>query len=65
MPVPLGDFISEYVYNKKLLSKHHIQEGECVTFVDVTNGREERCGTSWRVSDLLIMGRSAKQFPSL
>lgn len=50
MPVPLGDFISEKVYDKKLLSEHRIHGTECLAFVDVTKGQEEKCGNSWTVS---------------
>lgn len=55
MPVPLGMFISEEVYNKKLRSEHKISDMGCVAFVDVTKGREEKCGNSWKVSRLLAL----------
>lgn len=51
MPVPLGEFISEYVYDKKLLSEHSITDRSAVRFVDVRKGREERVGSSWKVSE--------------
>jgi hypothetical protein len=50
MPVPLGGFISEEVYDGKLRSEHEICAMECVAFVDAAKGQEEKCGTSWRVS---------------
>lgn len=50
MPIPLGTFISEEVYNNKLRSEHRIDDMGCVAFVDVSKGREEKCGNSWRVS---------------
>ncbi|KAH9921366.1 P-loop containing nucleoside triphosphate hydrolase protein [Amylocystis lapponica] len=46
MPVPLGDFISENVYDSKLRSKHNIEDMSCVMFVDVKKG-EEKGGKSW------------------
>jgi hypothetical protein len=50
MPVPLGAFISDEVYDAKLNSEHRIRDMDCVAFVDATKGQEEKCGTSWRVS---------------
>ncbi len=52
MPVPLGQFISEYVYDKKLLSVHPIVDFSAVRFVDVRKGQEERVGSSWKVNAL-------------
>ncbi|KAI0740540.1 P-loop containing nucleoside triphosphate hydrolase protein [Earliella scabrosa] len=49
MPVPLGDFISDQVYNSKLKSVHNITDGSCVRFVDVRKGAEESVGSSWKV----------------
>ena len=49
MPVPLGDFISEAVYDSKLKSSHAIQDNSCVLFIDVRKGQEERFGSSWKV----------------
>lgn len=57
MPVLLGSFISEEVYDKKLRSVHKIEDMGCVAFVDVNKGREERCGNSWRVCIHLPMCR--------
>ncbi|RPD58077.1 P-loop containing nucleoside triphosphate hydrolase protein [Lentinus tigrinus ALCF2SS1-7] len=50
MPVPLGKFISEEVYNSKLKSEHRIVDYSCVSFVDVRKGQEQSVGSSWRVS---------------
>ncbi|PSR72688.1 hypothetical protein PHLCEN_2v11383 [Hermanssonia centrifuga] len=47
MPIPLGNFISDEVYNKKLKSVHKISDISCVSFVDVDKGTEESCGKSW------------------
>ncbi|KAL1940365.1 hypothetical protein VTO73DRAFT_8937 [Trametes versicolor] len=48
MPALLGEFISEYVYDKKLLSVHPITDFSAVLFVDVRKGQEERVGSSWK-----------------
>ncbi|KAI0712798.1 P-loop containing nucleoside triphosphate hydrolase protein [Cerioporus squamosus] len=48
MPIPLGQFISEEVYNSKLKSVHKISEKSCVSFVDVRKGQEQSVGSSWR-----------------
>ncbi|PSR72748.1 hypothetical protein PHLCEN_2v11443 [Hermanssonia centrifuga] len=47
MPIPLGNFISDEVYNKKLKSVHNIDNISCISFVDVDKGVEEHCGKSW------------------
>lgn len=54
MPTALGEFISTYVYNDKLRSHHKVEGMECVAFIDVSKGCEQRSGTSWVVSTLLI-----------
>ncbi|OJT11526.1 ATP-dependent helicase upf1 [Trametes pubescens] len=48
MPTPLGDFISEEVYENKLKSVHNITDRSAVRFVDVWKGREELVGSSWK-----------------
>ncbi|KAI0363390.1 P-loop containing nucleoside triphosphate hydrolase protein [Pilatotrama ljubarskyi] len=50
MPVPLGDFISEQVYDSKLKSVHEITDRGSVCLIDVRKGREEPVGSSWKVS---------------
>lgn len=52
MPVPLGAFVSEEVYDGKLHSEHRIREMDCVAFVDAVKGQEEKCGTSWKVGNV-------------
>ncbi|KAG6840404.1 hypothetical protein C0991_006913 [Blastosporella zonata] len=47
MPVPLGHFISRYVYKCRLKSEHSIKTASCVSFVDVSKGEESRSGVSW------------------
>ena len=50
MPVPIGNFISQAVYNSQLQSHHKITDPACF-FVDVDNSLEKRNGTSWEVSN--------------
>lgn len=59
MPTPLGEFISEYVYDKKLLSVHQITDFSAVLFVDVRKGQEERVGSSWKVYPLVESAASS------
>ncbi|TFK73052.1 hypothetical protein BDN72DRAFT_762330, partial [Pluteus cervinus] len=47
MPVPLGNFISQYVYGGRLQSEHTILEDNCIAFVDVSRGCEGRSGFSY------------------
>lgn len=49
MPVPLGNFISGQIYESTLNSDHWQEELSCVSLVDVSDGREERCGHSYMV----------------
>jgi hypothetical protein len=49
MPIPLGEFISQNVYDQKLFSKHKIEDMSCVSFIDVTKGREGKSGKSFIV----------------
>ncbi|TFY82728.1 hypothetical protein EWM64_g1283 [Hericium alpestre] len=48
MPECFGEFISENVYDGKLLSVHPIMDTGCVRFVDVTKGQEQADGSSWK-----------------
>ncbi|KAM5545226.1 hypothetical protein V8D89_001337 [Ganoderma adspersum] len=48
MPIPLGEFISEEVYNSKLKSVHGIVDSSCVCFVDVRKGAEESMAPGWK-----------------
>ncbi|KLO11671.1 hypothetical protein SCHPADRAFT_830720 [Schizopora paradoxa] len=50
MPEPLGNFISNAVYNSKLKSSHVVKNPSCVAFVDANLGEEERKGMSFKVS---------------
>ncbi|KAG5339814.1 hypothetical protein C0989_003495 [Termitomyces sp. Mn162] len=47
MPTPIGNFISQEVYNGRLKSVHPIEEWLSCSFIDVATGREEKCGNSW------------------
>ncbi|KAG2339333.1 hypothetical protein BDR05DRAFT_977761 [Suillus weaverae] len=47
MPVVIGDFISDHVYNKKLKTKHDDTSKTACRFLDVKMGREESVGHSW------------------
>ncbi|GJE88613.1 AAA domain-containing protein [Phanerochaete sordida] len=46
MPVTIGSFISKAVYDGQLQSCHKITGPACF-FVDVSDGKEKRSGTSW------------------
>ncbi|KAI0266502.1 P-loop containing nucleoside triphosphate hydrolase protein [Gloeopeniophorella convolvens] len=48
MPVPLGNFISQNVYNGKLQSDHSITDRSCISFIDVHKGWEVKQGKSWK-----------------
>jgi hypothetical protein len=54
MPVPLGDFISKFVYENRLKSQHEVKDS-CVTFVDVSKGKERNQGPSFVVSSLFVI----------
>jgi hypothetical protein len=50
MPTPIGNFISQRVYGSRLKSVHPVQHHSCLRFVDVSRGREEKAGQSWKVT---------------
>jgi regulator of nonsense transcripts 1 len=50
LPIPLGEFASENVYDGKLRSKHKIADYSCIAFIDVWKGEETKQGSSWLVS---------------
>ncbi|SRR5260221_9284804 len=50
LPVPLGGFISEAVYESKLRSSHNIVDHSCVVFIDVGKGEEAKKGQSYQAS---------------
>ncbi|PBL03561.1 P-loop containing nucleoside triphosphate hydrolase protein [Armillaria gallica] len=47
MPTPIGDFISEHVYNRKLKTIHQISSKTCCRFVNVSSGQEIQRSKSW------------------
>jgi Na+-translocating ferredoxin:NAD+ oxidoreductase RnfA subunit len=49
MPIPIGDFISKYVYNMRLKSQHRITDLGCCRFINVSKGLEVAQGHSWKV----------------
>jgi hypothetical protein len=50
LPIRLGEFISENVYDGKLRSKHSVADYSCITFIDVWKGKETKQGNSYLVS---------------
>lgn len=50
MPVPIGNFISEEVYDGRLQTQHNITRLLSCRFADVKHGKEQRMGNSWIVS---------------
>src|SRR6266852_9359030 len=50
LPIHLGSFISENIYNGKLRSQHSISDYSCIAFIDVWKGKELKQGTSFMVS---------------
>ena len=49
MPIQIGEFISEHVYDGKLKSQHSITSPNCLAFVDVDIGVESPEDKSWKV----------------
>ncbi|KAK7681870.1 hypothetical protein QCA50_015218 [Cerrena zonata] len=48
MPKPVGNFLSQHVYDKRLRSVHTESALECCRLVDIHNGQEREWGrTSW------------------
>ena len=52
MPMQIGEFISEHVYDGKLRSQHSITSPNCLAFVDVDIGVESPEDKSWKVCHL-------------
>ncbi|KZT19145.1 P-loop containing nucleoside triphosphate hydrolase protein [Neolentinus lepideus HHB14362 ss-1] len=48
MPTPIGLFISRHVYNNRLRTVHKIHVRTSCRFVDVSEGKEESSGNSWK-----------------
>jgi hypothetical protein len=49
MPKPISRFISQNVYEGRLLSKHAISDPNCLAFIDVSRTGEQKAGTSTKV----------------
>jgi len=49
LPIPIGTFISQNVYEHQLKSVHAITTKSSCRFVDVHNGKEEQINHSWVV----------------
>ena len=57
MPVGIGEFISDAMYEGQLRSCHKITTPAC-WFVDVDGSKERKFGTSWIVSKLKLSNYS-------
>ncbi|KAI0251231.1 P-loop containing nucleoside triphosphate hydrolase protein [Lactifluus subvellereus] len=63
LPVPLGQFISENVYDGKLHSDHKIVDHSCIAFVDVQKGKEIKQGMSYtNTEEVRMVVRIAKRY---
>ncbi|KAI9510320.1 P-loop containing nucleoside triphosphate hydrolase protein [Russula earlei] len=63
LPMRLGEFISENVYDGKLQSSHNIVEHSCIAFIDVAKGAETRRGNSYQnMEEVQIVVRVAKRY---
>jgi hypothetical protein len=51
LPIPLGAFISQKVYNGKLRSSHSVADNSCIAFIDVCKGEEKKRGSSYKVGN--------------
>lgn len=49
MPKPIATFISEHVYDRRLLSEHSIGTPDCFAFIDASRIGEDSVGSSSRV----------------
>jgi hypothetical protein len=58
MPPAIGQFISNNVYDGKLLSnpQHTVRSNTCCRFVEIIGGEEKKAGHSWEVSRTVILG---------
>ncbi|TRM64357.1 P-loop containing nucleoside triphosphate hydrolase protein [Schizophyllum amplum] len=50
MPLFIGNFISESVYDGQLLSQHCSSAADCCRFIDVAHGQEVKAGMSWKAT---------------
>lgn len=54
MPIFIGNFISQKVYDGILQSRHRIQDASCVALIDVYKGSETKSGFSYTVWSRLL-----------
>lgn len=47
MPEPIGNFISQYVYNGRLKTRHEVTSLSSCRLLDVWQGKEQSTGSSW------------------
>jgi hypothetical protein len=57
MPTLIGEFISDNVYDGKLLSSHSEKRSSCLAFVDAGYSEEQSDGTSWKVCEITVSQR--------
>lgn len=55
MPKPIAAFISQFVYDGRLLSQHPLDSPNCLAFIDAPHTGEERAGFSSRVSYIFLI----------
>ncbi|KAL1940377.1 hypothetical protein VTO73DRAFT_8949 [Trametes versicolor] len=48
MPIELGRFISDAMYQSKLKSVHNVTGTACIMAIDVRKGAEQSAGSSWK-----------------
>jgi hypothetical protein len=49
MPLVVGNFISQHVYDHKLMTVHDNDSKAACRFLDVKKGQEQKSGKSWAV----------------
>lgn len=54
MPVPIGNFISNNVYDGRLKTVHRINSDACCRLVNVQKGKEAQKGFSWIVRPSIV-----------
>lgn len=57
MPAPIGNFISQHVYDRRLKTQHEINSLLSCRLVDVRQGKEKSMSKSWVVSNLNVLAR--------
>jgi hypothetical protein len=62
MPIPIGTFISNNVYEGRLQSQHSLSSWKTCRFVDIPNSKEAKRGNSWVVSQQLCYLYTVSQY---